>query len=207
MLRRTLSSLTSESKILSDDQENELSFDPTSLPTPSPNRFKYEGKFVKSREDRRPLGEKTNKLNKNSGDGNKNDNFEGTAKDNSLDKKKAKEGKEKKVSDSNSSSSNNSVSTISNTNHLDSNFNDIFHLNGNSNTTKIEELTLALSETLKENEQLHDTVSLLKAEIDRLNEDLLEYKEYAELYLLGKELIENQAEEIENHMKNLIKRD
>lgn len=205
MLRRTLSSLASESKILNSDQENELSFDPTNLPTPSPNRSKYEGKFVKAREDRRPFGEKTNKLNKIAEGSDKSSR---KMKDNnSSDKNGAEDNmtaKEKSSSSAKSSDTNtNSNTSTTSNNDSSSSFNEIFHLNG----SKVEELTMALSETLKENEELYDTVSLLKAEIERLNEELLEYKEYAELYLLGKELIENQAEEIENLKKKLVKRE
>ena len=214
MLRRTLSSLvpvsSSESKIFS-DQENEMNFDPNSLPTPSPNRSKYEGKFVKTKQ-RRPLEEKTNKSNKTAenlnGKSNE-ENFERNMKKSSnCDENDSNEAiKEKKTTCSNTNSNSNSNENVS--------FQDLFHLNSSSNSSnnnnstssKVEELSMALSETLKENEQLHDTVSLLKAEIDRLNTELLEYQEYAELYLLGKELIENQAEEIENLKKKLVKRD
>lgn len=207
MLRRTLSSLvpvsSSENKIFS-DQENETNFDPNSLPTPSPNRSKYEGKFVKTKQ-RRPLGEKTNKANKNvesnfSGKSNDENSETKMKKSSNEEDKNNEEVKEKKSA----ASSNNSNANVS--------FQDLFHLNtnntsNNSTSSKVEELSMALSETLKENEQLHDTVSLLKAEIDRLTTELLEYQEYAELYLLGKELIENQAEEIENLKKKLVKRD
>lgn len=205
MLRRTVSSLTASSSKILHDQENEFSFDSSAqnLMTPSPNRSKYEGKFGK----RRPLGEKTNKNTQNSiklkeASGKteeKKQNEEKTEKSNSS-------AKEKKTEDSTHNNSNVSASNVS--------FEDLFHLNEShsksekqgDHNTKIEELSMALSETLQENEQLHDTVSLLKAEINRLNEELLEYKEYAELYLLGKELIENQAEEIENLKKKLVKR-
>lgn len=207
MLRRTLSSLVpvsfSESKIFS-DQENETNFDPNSLPTPSPNRSKYEGKFVKTKQ-RRPLEEKTNKANKNveynfAGKSNDENSETKMKKSSNEEDKNNEEVKEKKSA----ASSNNSNVNVS--------FQDLFHLNtnntsDNSTSSKVEELSMALSETLKENEQLHDTVSLLKAEIDRLTTELLEYQEYAELYLLGKELIENQAEEIENLKKKLVKRD
>lgn len=214
MLRRTLSSLVSvsgsESKIFS-DQENETNFDPNSLPTPSPNRSKYEGKFMKTKQ-RRPLEEKTNKSNKNV------ENLTGKSNDENLEFKMKKSSNEEDKNNSNeevkekkfdSTNANNSISSNPNANIS---FQDLFHLNtnntnNNSSTSKVEELSMALSETLKENEQLHDTVSLLKAEIDRLNTELLEYQEYAELYLLGKELIENQAEEIENIKKKLVKRD
>jgi hypothetical protein len=214
MLRRTLSSLVSvsgsESKIFS-DQENETNFDPNSLPTPSPNRSKYEGKFMKTKQ-RRPLEEKTNKSNKNV------ENLTGKSNDENLEFKMKKSSNEEDKNNSNeevkekkfdSTNANNSISSNPNANIS---FQDLFQLNtnntnNNSSTSKVEELSMALSETLKENEQLHDTVSLLKAEIDRLNTELLEYQEYAELYLLGKELIENQAEEIENIKKKLVKRD
>ena len=204
-----MSSLTSssENKILF-DQENEFNFDSSAqnLPTPSPNRSKYEGKFGK----RRPLGEKTaNKNTQNSiklkeasckTEGKKQENTE-----------KEENYKEKKAEDTISNTTNNTGVSASNVS-----FQDLFHLNeshqksekadSNSSNSKIEELSMALSETLQENEQLHDTISLLKAEIDRLNGELLENKEYAELYLLSKELIENQAEEIENLKKKLVKR-
>jgi hypothetical protein len=214
MLRRTLSSLVSvsgsESKIFS-DQENETNFDPNSLPTPSPNRSKYEGKFMKTKQ-RRPLEEKTNKFNKNVENltGKSNDeNFEFKMKKSSNEEDKNNSNEEVKEKKFDSTNANNSISSNPNANIS---FQDLFHLNtnntnNNSSTSKVEELSMALSETLKENEQLHDTVSLLKAEIDRLNTELLEYQEYAELYLLGKELIENQAEEIENIKKKLVKRD
>jgi hypothetical protein len=214
MLRRTLSSLVSvsgsESKIFS-DQENETNFDPNSLPTPSPNRSKYEGKFMKTKQ-RRPLEEKTNKSNKNVENltGKSNDeNFEFKMKKSSNEEDKNNSNEEVKEKKFDSTNANNSISSNPNANIS---FQDLFHLNtnntnNNSSTSKVEELSMALSETLKENEQLHDTVSLLKAEIDRLNTELLEYQEYAELYLLGKELIENQAEEIENIKKKLVKRD
>jgi len=214
MLRRTLSSLvpisTSESKIFS-DQENETTFDPNSLPTPSPNRSKYEGKFVKSKQ-RRPLEEKTNKSNENveTLSGKSNDkNFKIKMEKSSNEEEKNNYNEEIKEKKTTSTNTNNSTSSSSNANVS---FQDLFHLNtnttsNNSTSSKVEELSMALSETLKENEQLHDTVSLLKAEIDRLSTELLEYQEYAELYLLGKELIENQAEEIENLKKKLVKRD
>jgi hypothetical protein len=214
MLRRTLSSLVSvsgsESKIFS-DQENETNFDPNSLPTPSPNRSKYEGKFMKTKQ-RRPLEEKTNKSNKNVENltGKSNDeNFEFKMKKSSNEEDKNNSNEEVKEKKFDSTNANNSISSNPNANIS---FQDLFQLNtnntnNNSSTSKVEELSMALSETLKENEQLHDTVSLLKAEIDRLNTELLEYQEYAELYLLGKELIENQAEEIENIKKKLVKRD
>jgi hypothetical protein len=57
-------------------------------------------------------------------------------------------------------------------------------------------LKLALSESLLENEQLTDTVKLLKLEIERLQRELVDSQEYAELYLLSKELIEQQAQEL-----------
>ena len=214
MLRRTLSSLVptsaSESKIFS-DQENETTFDPNSLPTPSPNRSKYEGKFVKSKQ-RRPLEEKTNKSNENveTLSGKSNDkNFKIKMEKSSNEEEKNNYNEEIKEKKTTSTNTNNSTSSSSNANVS---FQDLFHLNtnttsNNSTSSKVEELSMALSETLKENEQLHDTVSLLKAEIDRLSTELLEYQEYAELYLLGKELIENQAEEIENLKKKLVKRD
>lgn len=195
MLRRTMSSLTSSSdnKVLA-DQENDFKFDSSSqnLPTPSPNRSKYEGKFGK----RRPLGEKTNK-----NSGKSSEQKEAACK--TEENKKGGEVKEKKSSEE--STPNTSTVSASNVS-----FQDLFHLNEkpetSSSSNKIEELSMALSETLQENEQLHDTVSLLKAEIDRLNGELMEYKEYAELYLLGKELIENQSEEIENLKQKLVKR-
>lgn len=225
MLRRTLSSLvpivaSSESKLLS-DQENEINFDLTNFPAPSPNRSKYEGKFGEVSE-RRPLKEKTKIINSNANKVNS-----GNKKNNEIeckvkiskhsasvlvsedDKTEIKTDEnnekivvtnlEKKISNRNSSEMvNNSNSSVS--------FEDLFHLSNSDNvsTSKIDELSMALSDTLKENEQLHDTISLLKAEIDRLNGELLECKEYAELYLLGKELIENQGEEIENLKKKLI---
>ena len=205
MLRRTSSSV---SKISIDEQENGLNFDSIALLTPSPNRSKYEGKFVKGREDRRPLSEKTNKfkINKSGENGNENKEFEsgkknkefenGKKKDASDDNKEEEE-RGKKQNQEKEKEDRKSESNTSNTSN--SSFNEIFHLNTTS--TKIEDLTLALSETLKENEQLHDTVTLLKGEIERLNGELLEFKEYAELYLLGKELIENQMEEIESLKK------
>lgn len=218
MLRSTLSSLvptsSSESKAFS-DQENEINFDPNSLPTPSPNRSKYEGKFIKTTQ-RRPLEEKTNKSNENveALPGKSNDkNFKIKMEKSSNEEEKNnfnEEIKEKKTTSTITNNINNSISSSSNSNVS---FQDLFHLNTNNNTSnnstssKVEELSMALSETLKENEQLHGTVSLLKAEIDRLSSELLEYQEYAELYLLGKELIENQAEEIENLKKKLVKRD
>ena len=214
MLRRTLSSLvpisTSESKIFS-DQENETTFDPNSLPTPSPNRSKYEGKFVKTKQ-RRPLEEKMNKSNENveTLSGKSNDkNFKIKMEKSSNEEEKNNYNEEIKEKKTTSTNTNNSTSSSSNANVS---FQDLFHLNtnttsNNSTSSKVEELSMALSETLKENEQLHDTVSLLKAEIDRLSTELLEYQEYAELYLLGKELIENQAEEIENLKNKLVKRD
>ena len=214
MLRRTLSSLvpisTSESKIFS-DQENEATFDPNSLPTPSPNRSKYEGKFVKTKQ-RRPLEEKMNKSNENveTFSGKSNDkNFKIKMEKSTNEEEKNNYNEEIKEKKTTSTNTNNSTSSSANANVS---FQDLFHLNtnttsNNSTSSKVEELSMALSETLKENEQLHDTVSLLKAEIDRLSTELLEYQEYAELYLLGKELIENQAEEIENLKKKLVKRD
>ena len=214
MLRRTLSSLvpisTSESKIFS-DQENETTFDPNSLPTPSPNRSKYEGKFVKTKQ-RRPLEEKMNKSNENveTFSGKSNDkNFKIKMEKSTNEEEKNNYNEEIKEKKTTSTNTNNSTSSSANANVS---FQDLFHLNtnttsNNSTSSKVEELSMALSETLKENEQLHDTVSLLKAEIDRLSTELLEYQEYAELYLLGKELIENQAEEIENLKNKLVKRD
>lgn len=206
-----MSSLTnsSDNKISTADQENEFNiFDAAAsqnLPTPSPNRSKYEGKFGK----RRPLGEKTNK---NSEKSNELKEKEGSSlsacKTAEEKKKKEEEVKEKKAEESTLNTATSNVS-----------FQDLFHLNENvkksdstgssssnsssSSNNKIEELSMALSETLQENEQLHDTVSLLKAEIDRLNGELMEYKEYGELYLLGKELIENQGEEIENQREEI----
>ena len=203
MLRRTVSSLTSSSdNKISIDQENEFNFDSSAqnLPTPSPNRSKYEGKFGK----RRPLGEKTNKNSEKSSE----------LKESSCKREETKEedgkreeNKDKKSEDATSNTTNASVpaSNVS--------FQDLFHLHenhpksdSNSFHRKIEELSMALSETLQENEQLNDTVSLLKAEVDRLNGELLEFKEYAELYLLSKELIEHQSEEIENLKLKLVKR-
>lgn len=212
MLRRTLSSLvpvsTAESNFFA-DQENEINFDPNSLPTPSPNRSKYEGKFIKTKQ-RRPLEEKTNKASKN------NETLAAKSNEEKFEEKKKKSSNEEEENTSKEEikekkTSNNSCTN--NTSNSNASFQEIFHLNdtnsinNSSASSKVEELTLALSETLKENEQLHDTVSLLKAEIDRLNTELLEYQEYAELYLLGKELIENQADEIENLKKKLVKRD
>lgn len=207
MLRRTLSSLvpvsSSESKIFS-DQENETNFDPNSLPTPSPNRSKYEGKFVKTKQ-RRPLEEKTNKANKNV-----ESNFYGKSNDENSETKMKKSSNEEDKNNEEVKEKKSAASSLNS--NVNVSFQDLFHLNtnntsDNSTSSKVEELSMALSETLKENEQLHDTVSLLKAEIDRLTTELLEYQEYAELYLLGKELIENQAEEIENLKKKLVKRD
>ncbi len=117
--------------------------------------------------------------------------------------REAKGKEEVKGKDKTSTTTTTAISTTETTSNNETSFNEIFHLN----SSKVEELKMALSETLRENKQLHDTISLLKAEIDRLNEDILEGKEYAELYLLGKELIENQAEEIENLKKKLVKRD
>ena len=95
MLRRTSSSV---SKISIDEQENGLNFDSIALLTPSPNRSKYEGKFVKGREDRRPLSEKTNKfkINKSGENGNENKEFESGKKN-----KEFENGKKKDASDDN----------------------------------------------------------------------------------------------------------
>lgn len=210
MLRRTLSSLvpvsTGENNFFA-DQENEINFDPNSLPTPSPNRSKYEGKFVKTKQ-RRPLEEKTNKARKNV------ETLSSKSNEEKLEeKKKTSSNEEEEKNTSKEEIKEKKTSNNSCTNNSNASFQEIFHLNdtntinNSSASSKVEELTLALSETLKENEQLHDTVSLLKAEIERLSTELLEYQEYAELYLLGKELIENQAEEIENLKKKLVKRD
>lgn len=205
MLRRTLSSVNENAKVSFADQEN---FDELIvLPTPSPNRSKYEGKFGK----RRPLQEKTNKATSN------NVAITGVKckKENS---KSSEENKEESALQE--ETKNNCKSTTLNNSNSDTSFQDLFHLNTSASSnnhsvsvshnhsvdmtsSKIEELTMALSETLKENEELHDTVALLKAEIDRLSKEVLENQEYAELYLLGKELIENQAEEIENLKKKL----
>lgn len=204
MLRRTLSTVNETAKAPFADQENnfdELNSSSNVLPTPSPNRSKYEGKFGK----RRPLQEKTNKSSNSAIITDKT-----LLKCNTDNTDKSKESSKQDVTEnSNKSTSGNS----------DTSFQDLFHLNSSvssknthnthshnhsdTSSSKIEELTAALSETLKENEELHDTVTLLKAEIDRLSKEVLENQEYAELYLLGKELIENQAEEIENLKKKL----
>lgn len=209
MLRRTLSSLASTSSAVLIEQENEVNFESSILPTPSPNRLKYEGKFNKAREQRRPLIEKTNNCDKNSPKVFKKPTEESNTINSSITLSENKTCEKSKKEEAANTSSNVS-------------FQDLFHLtssiassNGNGNTTnisnstgsKVEELSMALSETLKENEELHDTISLLKAEIERLNEELSEHKEYAELYLLSKELIENQNEEIENLKKKLVKRE
>lgn len=61
---------------------------------------------------------------------------------------------------------------------------------------EVRELKSALAEALKENETLSETVKLLKVEIERLAGEAEELQEYAELYLLSKELIEQQSNEI-----------
>lgn len=205
-----MSSLTnsSDNKNSTADQENEFNFfDAASiqnLPTPSPNRSKYEGKFGK----RRPLGEKTNK---NSEKSNELKEKEGSSlsacKTAEEKKKKEEEVKEKKAEESTLNTAVTSNVSFQNLFHLNENVKKSDSTGSSSNSSssnnKIEELSTALSETLQENEQLHDTVSLLKAEINRLNGELMEYKEYGELYLLGKELIENQGEEIENQREEI----
>lgn len=217
MLRRTLSSLVSDSNFseikLTSDQENQINL------APSPNRSKYEKKFDKIRE-RRPLEEKkndSNKVNKNFGSKKNNEiNFEekvsiipvnentkeeeivvATCQENENEKRIETDAISNSIVSINVSFDN--LSKIKNSETIEKD-------NENTNSSKIDELSMALSDTLKENEELHDTVTLLKSEIERVNEELLEYKEYAELYLLGKELIENQAEEIENLKRKLLKR-
>lgn len=206
-----MSSLTdfSDNKIFN-DQENEIDYvsSTQNLPTPSPNRSKYEGKIGK----RRPLGEKTNKNNEKIF-GIK-EIVASKTEENKDKKEKFKEEKEKE-NDQNQEQQKKIEETSTSVLASSVSFQDLFHLNNNNHhqkyelseksdsNTKIEELSLALSETLQENEQLHDSISLLKAEIERLNTELLEQNEYAELYMLSKELIENQAEEIESLKKKL----
>lgn len=217
MLRRTLSSLVSDSNFseikLTSDQENQINL------APSPNRSKYEKNFDKIRE-RRPLEEKVNDSNKttrNFGSKKNNEiNFEekvsivpvnentkeeeivvATCQENENEKRIETDAISNSIVSINVSFDN--LSKIKNPETIEKD-------NENTNSSKIDELSMALSDTLKENEELHDTVTLLKSEIERVNEELLEYKEYAELYLLGKELIENQAEEIENLKRKLLKR-
>jgi uncharacterized small protein (DUF1192 family) len=83
------------------------------------------------------------------------------------------------------------------------------HLSSASSHThhhsKVEELTLALADSLRENEELHGRVRLLRAEVSRLEAELVENREYAELYLLSKELIDSQAAEIDD-LKQQLKR-
>ncbi len=74
-------------------------------------------------------------------------------------------------------------------------FDDLFHATTTLNDSEME-LKAALGESLRENEQLCDTVKLLKCEIERLQQELAEQQEYSELYLLSKELIEQQSKEI-----------
>ena len=209
MLRRTLSSLVSDSNFseikLTSDQENQINL------APSPNRSKYEKNFDKVRE-RRPLEEKvndTNKVNRNFGSKKNNEiNFEEKVsitpdtKEKIIVHENENEKTKEAVAISNSIVSV-SVNVLSQIENLETTKKDEENTNA---SLKIDALSMALSDTLKENEELHDTVTLLKSEIQRLNEELLEYKEYAELYLLGKELIENQAEEIENLKGKLLKR-
>lgn len=91
-------------------------------------------------------------------------------------------------------------------------FEDLFHVHSHSQaqpqapaaTESV--LKAALSDALRENEQLCDTVKLLKLEIERLQGELEEQKEYAELYLLSKELIEQQTKEIEELKRKLMMR-
>lgn len=208
MLRRTMSSLASNSSVPI-EQENELTFESSFLPTPSPNRSKYEGKLSKAQEQRRPLIEKTKNCEKNTPTGLKKStedftNVKSTQKSSEIKLMKMDKKEEIVPADNVSFEDLFQLNTPNANLHSNNNNNNII---SNSSNSKVEELSMALSETLKENEDLHDTVSLLKAEIERLNEELSEHKEYAELYLLSKELIENQNEEIENLKQKLVKRE
>lgn len=178
----------------------------------SPNRTKYEELFIKrdGGSARRPLGEKTNSVAVRKAN-------EKTSRE-QQDEAHQKTGTGKGATGSGASSGQNadgegraSGSQTENGHGAAAGgvtFEDLFSLpsaiNGVSpvgatvatTPSKVEELTLALADTLRENEELHDTVKLLKAEIERLNEEMEERREYAELYLLTRELIETQAEEL-----------
>lgn len=209
MLRRTMSSLASNSSVPI-EQENELTFESSFLPIPSPNRSKYEGKLSKAQEQRRPLIEKTKNCEKNTPTGLKKstENFTDVkSNQKSSEIKLMKKDKKEEIVPADNVSFEDLFQLNTPNANLHSNNNNNNNIISNSSNSKVEELSMALSETLKENEDLHDTVSLLKAEIERLNEELSEHKEYAELYLLSKELIENQNEEIENLKQKLVKRE
>lgn len=247
MLRRSTSILaaddssssttTRNSNLLKDDQENysSVNFDGG---VASPNRTKYEKKFLHQKVDRskkssgataaaggvtrRPLEEKTNKFNSSNStvvsslslslDDNE---HELDLTDRKCDSKTTTTMVKNNITSNaavtfedlfttTTTSSSPSLTSTTSSSSSSSHNSTPPQQQSNSNTinsNKIEELTMALADTLKENEELHDTVTLLKAENDRLNGELDEYKEYAELYLMTKELLEEQAKELENLKK------
>ena len=183
----------------------------------SPNRSKYEKRFmekIQSRPKRAPLSEKTNSM--------ENGNPQRALRELKSLEKTEKEKNNSSLSKEDAESvtlddlffmppsvNNNSSTNTANpqySNGGSSSQSASSHSNSSSSFSqlssfsqphsKIEELTLALSDTLKENEELYETVRLLKAEIKRLQSELEEQQEYAELYLLSKDLIDSQAAEI-----------
>ena len=155
----------------------------TTTTSSSPNRSKYEKKFLKKSSSsilsRKPLAEKTKVIG----------NVSSVSASSAESLPKAVEFEDlfstNEVSSSTNSKGDKCQSTMTpSANELD--------------------LKLALSESLRENEQLCDTVKLLKLEIERLQRELEEQQEYAELYLLSKELIEQQAEEISSLKLKLV---
>jgi len=218
MLRTNLSSLSSEKITDSENVHVNINDDRKMMrgEEMSPNRRKYEKRFLDRKQNkpkRTPLAEKTNTMEIAT--------LQQTNKDvkvsESMEKSKnaaslAKEDGESVTLDDlfflppsvNNSANNHSNPPYSNgggssqsaSSHPSSS-SSFSQLSGFSQPhSKIEELTLALSDTLKENEELYETVKLLKAEIQRLQGELEEQQEYAELYMLSKELIESQSAEI-----------
>ena len=167
--------------MLNSSSSNENIFLPSASTTldSSPNRSKYEKKFLK----------KSSLLNKTTTTSNSSNNHSATTSRKPLSEKT------KVIGNSSTASSSESLPRSGATCEFD----DLFSPPPSAPSSSAEvELKSALASALQENEQLVDRVKLLQLEIERLQAEVEENREYAELYLLSKELIQEQGAEIDS---------